>query len=153
VFIKPAAGTLKLRLPLTRLSGRLIPPSDIDLDRYKAPETLQGIVSKETDIWALGIILLQLVTGSAPFGELKTPFELIRALSAFQLPESLGSVEPPELSELIRSCLGQADRRPTVDDLLNHELLNAHGALDAPHPHVRPNPSGDKSIEILVGKE
>jgi serine/threonine protein kinase len=111
------------------------------------------VVSKEADIWALGIILLELVTGTPAFSELKTPSDLIRALTAYQLPASLAGVEPPELAELIRSCLAQPDKRPTVDDLLAYELLNAQNPPDPQHLHVRTNTSSDKSIQILVGKE
>jgi serine/threonine protein kinase len=150
-FLKTSAGTVKLRLPLTRLSCRLIPPSDIDLDGYKAPETLHGVITKATDIWALGVILLELVTGTQAYSELKTPFELIRALKESRQPASLATVEPPELCALIRSCLGPPDARPTVDDLLRDELLNPPNA-DGQH-HIRPGSSTDKPILVLGGRD
>jgi serine/threonine protein kinase len=151
-FVKPTAGTLKLRLPLARLSGRLIPSSTLDLDAYKAPETLDGTVTSASDVWSLGVILLELVTGRAAFSELKTPFELVLALRGRQLPASLATVEPPELAELIRSCLVEAERRPTVEALLKHDLLKAQSSPDAAHANGRGGTTAEK-FPYRVGKE
>jgi serine/threonine protein kinase len=151
-YIKPSAGTLKLRLPLAALSGHQARPSSFDLDPYKAPETLAGVVSKANDIWSLGIILLELVTRKPAYAEFHVALDLIRALNTHKMPEALASVAPLALAEFIRSCLNPVASRATIDDLLRNELLNQPPSDGIQLP-VRPVPSGEKNIQILVGKE
>jgi serine/threonine protein kinase len=150
-FLKTTTGTLKLRLPLIELSGRLRSGSSLDLDAYKAPELLSGNVSTAADIWSLGIILLELVTGKPAFSEMKTPYDLVLALRRHQVPSSLANVEVGELNKLIRWCLQSAEQRPTIEDLLEHELLNPQNSKDVQSSQVRTTSPMEKSIQILVG--
>ena len=86
VFIKPGTGSVKLRLPLTGLSGRVISASSIDIDAYNAPERLRGVKALSNDIWALGMALLELLTGETPYEELKTPQDLFMAVLNNKIP-------------------------------------------------------------------
>lgn len=66
---------------------------------YAAPETAQGIVSKEADYYSFGITLLHLVTGCDPFAGM-TDTQIIKATIADKLvlPDSI----PPRIANLIR---------------------------------------------------
>jgi serine/threonine protein kinase len=127
VFIKPATGTLKLKLPLTSLSRRLIPPNALDLDQYKAPELLNGIRDKANDIWSLGIILLELVTTSTAYAECETPQQLIQALIDNRIPAAIQSVQNPVVAEFIRKCLAPFKTRLTIEMIMAHPIQDVDG--------------------------
>jgi serine/threonine protein kinase len=127
VFIKPATGALKLKLPLTSLSRRVIPPSALDLDQYKAPELLNGIHDKANDIWSLGIILLELVTTSTAYAECETPQQLIQAIIENRMPAALQSVQNPIVSQFIEQCLASYEARITIETIMAHRIQDVDG--------------------------
>ena len=81
---------------------------------YMSPEQMQSPkgVDASTDIWALGIVLFELLTGKVPFTG--TTFGEIAVKVATQLPPPMRAERPdvpPDLEAAIRKCL-----RPNRDD-------------------------------------
>ena len=77
--------------------------------RYMAPEQfVTGQSSAQSDIWALGVILYELVSGRHPFSRPDDDdFQAMRAIQ-FQDPADLSQIIPeisPELKSVIASCL------------------------------------------------
>jgi serine/threonine-protein kinase len=77
--------------------------------RYMAPEQfVTGQSSVQSDVWALGVILYELVSGRHPFSRADAEdFQAIRAIQ-FSDPEDLSIIVPgisPELKSVIASCL------------------------------------------------
>src|SRR5258708_25252961 len=73
---------------------------------YMAPEVLMGETgSYQSDIWALGVLLYEAVTGQLPFGG-STSFGLSAAI-LHELPKPLPSSVPPGLSAVILPCLAK----------------------------------------------
>ena len=124
VFIKPGTGNVKLSLPLSTLSGRKTSPSSINLDVYNSPERLRGIKSLSNDIWSLGIILIELLTGEEPYNEVKTPEELFNSIVQIKPPRSIAKVESPQARDLIDKCLTDEKSRINIDMLLSHNVFN-----------------------------
>jgi serine/threonine-protein kinase len=110
---------------------------------YMAPERLRGDTPDErSDIWALGVLLFEMVTGSRPFRGV-TPYELASHILCDQRSAPSVGV-PPAVAGVIERCLSAppAHRFPNVRALmaaLDDIEFAARGAAenDAPWPSTR----------------
>lgn len=90
---------------------------------YMAPEQVRGATQKidaRTDIWALGVVLYQLLAGRLPFEgpTWRDVFEAIKHADP-QPPRQIRSQTPPELERITLKCLAKikAERYASVSDL------------------------------------
>jgi eukaryotic-like serine/threonine-protein kinase len=94
----------------------------IGTPNYLSPEQFEGAgASVQTDVWALGILLYQMMTGSLPFeGDTLGGLVLKIAKAEFPAPEKLNPAVPRDVSAIICKCLKRNpnERYKTVDDLL-----------------------------------
>jgi len=73
---------------------------------YMAPEQLQGrLADARSDVWALGVVLHEMVGGSRPF-QGSTAFEVSSAI-LHQPPRPLPASVPPPLGAIIERCLAK----------------------------------------------
>jgi serine/threonine protein kinase len=101
----------------TRTLGMTDPGALVGTVAYMSPEQARGeVVDARTDIWALGVVLYQMLTGRAPFTGATRSDVLVAILD--REPPSLADFQPnapPELQRIVRKALQKdADRRYQV---------------------------------------
>ncbi|KAJ1734279.1 MAP kinase kinase (MEK) [Coemansia biformis] len=93
---------------------------------YMSPERMNGgSYTVKSDIWSLGLTLMELVLGRYPLkgeGESMSIFEMLSYINTETLPQLSDEQFPPGLCDLVAKCLiKDPAKRPTLKDLLNHQ--------------------------------
>jgi eukaryotic-like serine/threonine-protein kinase len=92
--------------------------------RYLAPEALRGETGPRSDVYSLGLTLYELLTLSAPFGDL-TPSELLRQVGEGQLPRPrrLDPTIPRDLETIVLKAIArEPDHRYATAGALADDL-------------------------------
>jgi len=135
--------------------AKVLQGDDIDADltqqgrivgtpRYMAPEQVMSLpIDHRADIYSLGVILYQMVTGVPPFDDASTPMLMMK--HAHETPEDFSNklgqnmdalqTIPPGLEAVIMKALTKRpeDRQQTVDQL-RIELSQIRMTLSGMHP-------------------
>lgn len=115
-----------------------------------APERIDPVSAGEydirSDVWSLGISMIELATGKFPYNIWRSPFEQIKQVSSFNhsykqrtaikfLPQVVVDPPPrlepgkfsPEFEDFIAKCLQKVYKlRPNYDQLIAHEFIAFH---------------------------
>lgn len=121
-----AIGQGKLANPgLASLRTSAWPFQNLDLDslRYAAPEFFSDVQpGPPADIWSLGILLLQFLTGNPPFQESRSPLALLRVILDFKVPERPDGVDEKLWDLVARSLSIDPAARPAASEV--HAVLD-----------------------------
>lgn len=100
------------------------PRSLLGSPHYMAPEQLRdaSTVTARTDVWAFGVLLLELATGQLPFRGPSLADLYASIVSAEPSWPSSGTPLPPRLVTLIRACLEKDPAARPDDAQLAHAL-------------------------------
>lgn len=99
---------------------------------YMAPEQARGLaVDERTDIWSVGVVLYEMLTGRLPFSAATRMDTMVTILD--REPAPLTDSRVPLLQSIIKRCLSKemTDRYRTVSELLI-DLGRAKKQLNAP---------------------
>jgi len=92
--------------------------------QYMAPELIQGQVSSASDIYSLGLCILEMVTSDIPYEECATKAQLFETLSAGRFPAALSRVLDQEVRRFILKCIDHdPQNRPSAATLLADSFL------------------------------
>jgi serine/threonine protein kinase len=122
---------------------------------YMAPEQIEGAgVDARTDLYSLGCVLYECVTGRAPFSGRNAPAILYGHLhEQAPPPSSIRPDLPPGVDEVIERALRKApDERYSSCRELSQNLRAALTGSSATMPMVRPAASGSGSPEASSGR-
>ncbi len=98
---------------------------------YMAPEQARGEADPRTDIYALGVVLFQTITGRPPFVSKESIDVIVKHIR--EKPPELQSLEPevpPEVSAIVAKCLEKepSARFHSMDELLEAMRIASSGA-------------------------
>lgn len=105
---------------------------------YMSPERMEGEkYSFEGDIWSLGIVMIELATGSFPFKETKGFLEMLEQIKYEDSPTLPKGTDhySDELVDFIDKCLQkECQMRPSAISLLAHPFILKHSQSQASLP-------------------
>ena len=122
--LRPTAGPISMS-GMSRLATRAPETAHgmiLGTVQYMAPEQVEGKdVDARTDIWALGAVIYEMVTGAKPF-QGDTPASVIGSILKDE-PKAISAVQPltpPLMEHIVRRCLAKNpdERWQTAADLM-----------------------------------
>jgi WNK lysine deficient protein kinase len=92
--------------------------SVIGTPEFMAPEVLDGSYTFKADIYAFGMLLIELATLRKPYSKWRTVSHIYMAILSGSPPDELELVTNANMKALIKACLDGEASRPTASEML-----------------------------------
>lgn len=117
IFIDSSEGLVKLGLfNIDNYLGDPYPP-------LSAPETQKNILDPKSDVWDLGLAVIEMATGQQPYSEFSTPESLRTAIKEQRLPQAFSEISDTIVADFVNTCLLPFEQRPSTFQLIEHSLI------------------------------
>ena len=133
---------------------------------YMAAEQMGGNCMPQSDVFALGVVMFEMIAGSRPFASATTPAEMLTAQLQTTPPLLVGV--PPLLAALVARCLSREpsaryanafelagalvavteEEVPTVPSRVTARTQEAEASLNAAATVITPNPTDTQRTEV-----
>jgi len=100
---------LALRLDCEEVSRLTMSGDFLGTPAYASPEQLLGEeedLDVRTDVYSLGVMLFEMLTGASPYGDARAPLDFVRAIESGGLPRA--STHDPRLAAELDTILAKA---------------------------------------------
>lgn len=104
---------------------------------YMAPERIDpqgtGVSNYDirSDVWSLGISMIEMATGRFPYSTWRSPFEQLKQVVTEDSPALPPGVFSESFERFINVCLQKdVNRRPNYEQLLTNEFIMEHANKD-----------------------
>ncbi|XP_061159108.1 dual specificity mitogen-activated protein kinase kinase 6 isoform X3 [Syngnathus typhle] len=122
------------------ISGHLVDSVAKTMDAgckpYMAPERInpdlnQKGYSVKSDIWSLGITMIELAILKFPYESWGTPFQQLKQVVDEPSPQLPADRFSPDFVDFISKCLGkEPNKRPAYTELMKHQFFTLHDSKD-----------------------
>jgi serine/threonine protein kinase len=121
--------------------------------KYMAPESFDGKRNIQTDIWAVGVILYQMLTGTLPY-EAEETVQFIAAL-VLKDPQPLPDFVPLALKNIIATALAKdvAERFRSAEQMRQNLLTISAQELNLKDVEIAAGNISQQKSQITLGKQ
>ena len=117
IYIDSSEGFLKLGLlNINKYFGDPCTP-------LAAPEAQKGELDPKSDVWALGLAVIEIATGQQPFSECQSPEAQRTAILDHVMPQAFSEISDTIVADFVASCLLPLEQRPSTVQLREHSLI------------------------------
>ncbi|KAJ3223880.1 hypothetical protein HDU81_008843 [Chytriomyces hyalinus] len=113
-------GDLGLAIPKSKDHASSV----LGTPEFMAPELYEEKYDEKVDIYAFGMVVLEMVTKEYPYSECTNQYQIFKKVSAGVKPLALSKIADPETLQFIELCIQYNPAyRPAAADLLTHPFL------------------------------
>ncbi|KAL3826308.1 hypothetical protein ACHAXA_004626 [Cyclostephanos tholiformis] len=117
---------------LDLVDGTIMNRTVVGTTRYMSPERLRGeTYTRSSDVWSVGLLLLEVVRGDSPFEDISSVFELVQTLDECPMSEFVPDSTSVGLREILMGCLDHSpNKRIPAATLLSSPWFQFHDIND-----------------------